>query len=95
MNQRLISRTHFRRGPTKSSGYQWYWTKESPNSEPVAVGGEGYDQRNGALNGFFAGEGFPDWSPGDPLPNGYVEQKFHDDHYVITQYETGQPDGRE
>lgn len=89
MPQKLISRTHFRRGPTKDKGWQWYWTKESPNSQPVAVGGEGYDELRGAYNGFFANEGHPDWRPtADTLPEGYVAQKFSDDHIVINQYET-------
>ena len=90
---RIVSRTHFRRREhAKFVEWEWYWSKQSPNGEKIAAGGEGYDQLRSSLNGFFANEGMPDWkpmsiSPGKiAMPPGYSIEKFADDHYVITQF---------
>jgi hypothetical protein len=86
--RKLLHRTHFRRNNHGISGspvWQWYWTKQSPNGQNIAVGGEGYDEREGAFNGFFASEGV-DWTPGMMPPESYMIQKFAEDHWVITKY---------
>lgn len=82
----ILSRTHFHRRSTQDQGWQWYHRTESPNGQPIGVGGEGYDERNGAVNGFLSTQGYPGWHPGQPLPEGYKEEKFADDHYVITHF---------
>jgi hypothetical protein len=91
----IISRVHFRRREhAKFVEYEWYWTEVAPNGKNISVGGEGYDELRGALNGFFASEGMPDWKPTSVQPgkimmpnNNYAIQKFADDHYVITKFQ--------
>jgi len=89
----IDSRIHFRRREhAKFVEYEWYWTKQSPNGQKISVGGEGYGELRGALNGFFASEGLSDWKPTSiqpgkiVMPPGYSIQKFADDHYVITKF---------
>lgn len=91
---KLESRTHFKKSRNAATdNWEWYWAKETPNGETVAVGGEGYDRAAGATNGFFASEGVPwepqefDWQTGAfNIPDGYQLQKIADNHYVITHY---------
>lgn len=98
MASKLVSRTHFRRRPNEvdPTGWQWFWSTVSPNEkDTIGVGGEGYDQRVGALNGFFAQQGFPNFVNGLPLPSGYVQEKIDDSHYVISKYEDSQDNSGE
>lgn len=95
----IDSRIHFRRREhAKFVEYEWYWTKQSPNGQNIAVGGEGYAELRGALNGFFAAEGLPDWKPTSiqpgkiVMPDNYSVQKFADDHYVITKFKVAEPE---
>lgn len=87
MSQKLVSRTHFRRSQGRNLKWQWFWSKEAPNGQVIAVGGEGYDEPSGARNGFFSSEGFSDWQPGQGFPAGYKLAKFAEDHYTICKYE--------
>lgn len=89
----VVNRTHFRRRPQGDPPdvvWQWYWQTKANNEQIVAVGGEGYDKVHSAINGFMAGQGLPDWKPGDPFPEQYRVEKFDDYHYVITKYEVAQ-----
>jgi hypothetical protein len=95
----LVSRTHFKKGreaiSDTRSEWQWRWTKEAPNGEVVAVGGEGYDRAGGAVNGFFSAEGVPEWEPNNfdwengvfgDFPERYTFQTFAQNHFVICEY---------
>ena len=89
MDRKVLNRTHFRRRHTEAAGWQWHWTTKANNNETTAVGGEGYDQLRGAVNGFFSTHGV------DPeaasLSSEFSQlEKFSDDHYVITQYQSAQ-----
>lgn len=70
---RMVHRTVFNLTPTKDKGEQWFWTTFSPNfKDTIADGGEGYDNLDGALNGYFANQGFPDWKPEKSQYGSYV-----------------------
>lgn len=88
MAKKLVSRTHFKRSHSeKEDAWLWYWATEAPNAVKVGVGGEGYDELAGSLNGFMSQQGYPAWKSSHALPEGYVLEKFADDHYVITRFE--------
>lgn len=84
-NRKVLHRTHFRRRPAGFAVWQWYWSKQANNGKIIADGAEGYDTVNGAMHGYFVGEGI-EFDPGMPPPEDYVIQKFHSDHWVITKY---------
>ncbi len=83
----IDNRTHFRRTRGITGDWQWRWGTRAPNGESVAVGGEGYDELRDAVHGFFVSQGI------DPeaatLGSDYSQlEKFADNHYVITKYES-------
>jgi hypothetical protein len=87
--KKLLSRTHFeKKFGENSDRWQWFWRTMSANDvDSVAVGGEGYNNLVGAINGFMAGQGLSDWEPGQPaMPDGYTMEKFDPQHYVITHH---------
>lgn len=93
-NRKVLNRTHFRRRETHKSGpndrgvqWEWFWQTRANNGEIVAVGGEGYDELRGATNGFFASHGI-DVNQASLHSEFSKIEKFTDDHYVVTQYES-------
>jgi hypothetical protein len=90
MDRKVKNRTHFRRQHTPKAGWQWHWTTKANNGETVAVGGEGYDELRGAVNGFFSTHGI-DVEQASLASEFSKLEKFSDDHYVITQYERQRP----
>lgn len=63
-----MNRTTF--GESNGGSGQWYWTTRSENGKIIADGG-GYNSKDSAVNGYISSQGFPDWRPGDTLPEGY------------------------
>ena len=84
--QKIVNRTHFRRQPG-ANGWQWYWQTRANNGQITAVGGDGYTELRGAVNGFFSTHGIDPESASLSSNFGKLE-KFADDHYVITQFTT-------
>jgi len=49
---------------------EWYWTTRSDNGRIIADA-RGYNSKDSAVNGYVSQQGFPEWRPGDTLPEGY------------------------
>lgn len=88
-DRKVVNRTHFRRslGQNSSGPWQWHWQTRANNGQITAVGGEGYDELRGAVCGFFSTHGIDPEQASLRSDFGKIE-KFADDHYVITQYES-------
>jgi hypothetical protein len=96
---RLVTRTTFRKVPMpefdeKGPVFEWFWTTRSPNNEAVGgSSGEGYKELRGAVNGFFAQQGLPDWEPQEDedaefvVPDGYSGY-WAGDLYVVDKFAT-------
>lgn len=90
MNERnVVNRTHFQRsrGQGDDGAWQWYWKTRANNGQITAVGGDGYDELRGAINGFFSTHGIDPNKASLRSDFGKI-QKFDDNHYVIVQYES-------
>ena len=53
----LVSQTFVYQGKDE----KWYWHTKSMNGKKIGDGGQGYTDMKGAVNGFFAQQGFPDF----------------------------------
>lgn len=85
--RRLVGRTHFRKKPTKDQGWQWFWSTMTPNErDTIGVGGEGYHNLDGAINGYLSQQGIPDWEAQQAMPDGYRKEKIDPQHYVIIKF---------
>jgi len=90
-NIKLLNRTHFKKSRTEDEGWQWFWSKESPNGNVISVGGQGYHNLGDCINGYFSQEGHPEWTPKKvgasyQMPSGYHLDRFDAQHYTITKY---------
>lgn len=84
---KLVGRTHFRKSNTEDKGWQWFWTTMTADEvNAVGVGAEGYDNLNGAINGYLSQQGLPEWEPGWALPTGYRLEKIDEQHYVMIKF---------
>jgi len=89
LSHNVISRTHFRKRPTGSQSWQWYWHTESIDARSVAHSGRGYGRLDTAIRKFMAHDTEEGWVPTEgmfAMPENFVLQKFASDHYVITKY---------
>lgn len=69
---------------SKNEQGEWSWHTQSSNGEITGDAG-GYNTDAAALNGYFSQQGFPDWRPGDTLPEGYELDHPDPNTIVITQ----------
>lgn len=70
---------------------RWYWYTKSMNGKKIGDSGQGYVDMKGAVNGFFAQQGFPDFDPSkkETWPENFGQPRplpTAKSHYVISAY---------
>lgn len=76
----LVSTTTIKRS---ENDHRFYWHTQTANGDIVADSGQGYGTVEDAINGFLAGQGHSDWTPGTPLPFSYRLIPETPNHYTI------------
>lgn len=76
----VVAKTMFKKNATNK---HWYWHTKALNNEVVADGGEGYNNLDDAIAGFFKAQGVK--YDGNHWPDGYVFMELSDDFLQINK----------